>query len=218
MKGTFVTFEGPDGAGKTSAIEGILTEIQNQLVTEPVLTREPGGSKIAEEIRRIILDPKNIEMDKRTEALLYAASRRQHVVETIIPALERGEIVFSDRFVDSSLAYQGGGREIGINLVAQINQFATENLTPDLTLYFDVDPAIGLSRIKKNRSGTEDRLEQEKIDFHQRVTAAYHEINDQNSDRVVNINANQELKKVINDSVKVIKERLPEIFIGGNKS
>lgn len=213
MTGTFLTFEGPDGAGKTSAIAGILAEIENQLVSEPILTREPGGSRIAEEIRKIILNPNNTEMDKRTEALLYAASRRQHIIETILPALSRGEIVFSDRFVDSSIAYQGAGREIGMDLVAQINQFATENLTPDLTLYFDVDPEVGLARIKKSRSGTEDRLEKEQLDFHQRVTKGYQEIVKNNPDRIVAINANQEPKKVINDSVKVIKERLPQIFL-----
>lgn len=215
MTGTFITFEGPDGAGKTSAIAGILAEITKDLKSEPLLTREPGGSVIAEKIRQIILDPENTAMDDRTEALLYAAARRQHLVETILPALAVNDIVISDRFVDSSLAYQGGGRQLGLALVAAINAPATDGLVPDLTLYFDVDPEVGLARIKKNREGTEDRLEQEKIDFHQRVTAAYQKVLRQNPDRIVAINANQDLPFVIADSVKIIRERLPQIFQGG---
>src|SRR5699024_1349737 len=121
--------------------------IANQLTNTLTVTRDPGGSEIAEKIREVIIDPVNKEMDDRTEALLFAASQRQHIVETIKPALARGEVVLCDRFVDSSIAYQGAGREIGVKEVATLNQFATENLTPDLTLYLDVDAQEGLNRI-----------------------------------------------------------------------
>ena len=131
MTGTFISFEGPDGSGKTSTLNGVLQQLQGNTVTEPIVTREPGGSAIAEKIRHIIWDPTNKEMDVKTEALLFAAARRQHVVEVIQPALARGEILISDRFVDSSLAYQGGGREIGIDPVRMINNFATDNLQPE---------------------------------------------------------------------------------------
>lgn len=212
MTGTFISFEGPDGSGKTSTLNGVLQQLQGNTVTEPIVTREPGGSAIAEKIRHIILDPTNKEMDVKTEALLFAAARRQHVVEVIQPALARGEILISDRFVDSSLAYQGGGREIGIDPVRMINNFATDNLQPDLTIYLDVDSSVGLARISASRSGTEDRLEQEKIDFHKRVTSAYHELISANPERIIPVDANQELAKVIADSVKIIIERLPQIF------
>lgn len=212
MTGTFISFEGPDGSGKTSTLNGVLQQIQGNTVTEPIVTREPGGSAIAEKIRHIILDPTNKEMDVKTEALLFAAARRQHVVEVIQPALARGEILISDRFVDSSLAYQGGGREIGIDPVRMINNFATDNFQPDLTIYLDVDSSVGLARISASRSGTEDRLEQEKIDFHKRVTSAYHELISANPERIIPVDANQELAKVIADSVKIIRERLPQIF------
>lgn len=212
MNGTFISFEGPDGSGKTSTLNGVLQQLQGNTVTEPIVTREPGGSAIAEKIRHIILDPTNKEMDVKTEALLFAAARRQHVVEVIQPALARGEILISDRFVDSSLAYQGGGREIGIDPVRMINNFATDNLQPDLTIYLDVDSSVGLARISASRSGTEDRLEQEKIDFHKRVTSAYHELISANPERIIPVDANQELAKVIADSVKIIRERLPQIF------
>lgn len=212
MTGTFISFEGPDGSGKTSTLNGVLQQLQGNTVTEPIVTREPGGSAIAEKIRHIILDPTNKEMDVKTEALLFAAARRQHVVEVIQPALARGEILISDRFVDSSLAYQGGGREIGIDPVRMINNFATDNFQPDLTIYLDVDSSVGLARISASRSGTEDRLEQEKIDFHKRVTSAYHELISANPERIIPVDANQELAKVIADSVKIIRERLPQIF------
>ena len=152
MKGIFITIEGPDGAGKTSVIKELGPKLANELNRPLVLTREPGGIPIAEKIRNIILDPKNTEMDERTEALLYAAARRQHLVEKILPAIEAGKLILCDRFVDSSLAYQGAGRRIGMAEVASINEFAIESVTPDLTLYLDVDSDTGLSRIQQGRS------------------------------------------------------------------
>uniref|UniRef100_UPI0028B1D0C2 dTMP kinase n=1 Tax=Carnobacterium sp. TaxID=48221 RepID=UPI0028B1D0C2 len=184
MKGTFITIEGPDGAGKTSVIQALLPKLEQALKQTIVATREPGGSRIAEEIRELILNPENTEMDVRTEALLYAAGRRQHLVEKIIPALEAGEIVICDRFVDSSLAYQGVARGIGVEQVAAINQFATDGLTPDMTLYLDVEADVGLARINKNKVNRQfDRLDQEDLSFHQQVRSAYLDLLKQNPER-----------------------------------
>lgn len=212
MQGYFITFEGPDGAGKTTVINEVVKAIQGQCKREILVTREPGGSKIAEKIRDIILDPANTEMNAKTEALLYAASRSQHVSEIINPALKRGDLVISDRFVDSSLAYQGQGRELGIDEVAQINAFATGHLEPDLTIFLDLDPAQGLARIAKVRSGSEDRLEQEKLAFHEEVYRGYQKVNQAHPDRVKVVDASQDLPQVVAASVKLMKSTFPELF------
>ena len=209
MRGIFITVEGPDGAGKTSVVKRLETLLKNEVGEENlVITREPGGIPIAEEIRKVILDPKNIEMDPRTEALLYAAARRQHLVERIIPSLKEGKMVLCDRFVDSSMAYQGAGRKIGMDPVLSINEFATEGLVPDLTLYLDVDSETGLDRIKRGRTLAElDRLDQESGVFHQRVQHAYIKLAEQEPDRIVTINARKDLNTVVSESLKAIKDR-----------
>ncbi|RHX66766.1 dTMP kinase [Lactobacillus delbrueckii] len=212
MQGYFITFEGPDGAGKTTVINEVVKAIQGQCKREILVTREPGGSKIAEKIRDIILDPANTEMNAKTEALLYAASRSQHVSEIINPALKRGDLVMSDRFVDSSLAYQGQGRGLGIDEVGQINAFATGHLEPDLTIFLDLDPAQGLARIAKVRSGSEDRLEQEKLAFHEEVYRGYQKVNQAHPDRVKVVDASQDLPQVVAASVKLVKSTFPELF------
>ncbi len=212
MQGYFITFEGPDGAGKTTVINEVVKAIQGQCKQEILVTREPGGSKIAEKIRDIILDPANTEMNAKTEALLYAASRSQHVSEIINPALKRGDLVISDRFVDSSLAYQGQARGLGIDEVAQINAFATGHLEPDLTIFLDLDPAQGLARIAKVRSGSEDRLEQEKLAFHEEVYRGYQKVNQAHPDRVKVVDASQDLPQVVAASVKLVKSTFPELF------
>lgn len=212
MKGFFVSLEGPDGAGKSTVLKEILTKIGPKLKTQYLVTREPGGSKISEQIRKIILDPCNEEMNDHTEALLYAASRSQLMSEIIIPALKAGKLVISDRFVDSSLVYQGKGRELGISAVKQINDFATGGVEPDLTLFFDLKPEVGLARIEKLRPSNEDRLEQEKITFHQKVYQGYKKIADMYPQRIVTINANRSFDQVVADCISVIKERLPQIF------
>lgn len=209
MKGTFITIEGPDGSGKTSVIQALLPKLEKALKQRIVATREPGGSRIAEEIRELILNPENTEMDVRTEALLYAAGRRQHLVEKIIPALEAGEIVICDRFVDSSLAYQGVARGIGVEQVAAINQFATDGLTPDMTLYLDVEADVGLARINQNKVNRQfDRLDQEDLSFHQQVRSAYLDLLKQNPERMLLIDASQELEQVVSDSYNKILEKL----------
>lgn len=212
MKGRLITFEGPDGAGKTTIINEILKQIPASKQANVLVTREPGGSKISETIRQIILDPNNKEMDDRTEALLYAAQRGQHVNETIIPALRAGKIIFSDRYIDSSLAYQGVGRDLGIESVKAINDFATNNLSADLTLFFDIEPAVGLARIKKLRPNQEDRLEQEKLAFHEKVYDGYKQLVSLYPERIKSVDASQSIPEVVEQSVKIIKSKFPDIF------
>lgn len=212
MKGYFISFEGPDGAGKSTVLKEVLAKIDPRLKPQYLVTREPGGSKIAEKIREIILDPANDEMDAKTEALLYAASRSQHVEEVIRPALNAGKLVISDRFVDSSLAYQGEGRDLGIEAVKQINDFATGKLDPDLTFFLDVAPEIGLQRIEKLRPGQEDRLEQENIAFHKKVYAGFLKLVKKYPERFVAIDAAQPLDQVVDQVVSTLEQKMPELF------
>lgn len=209
MKGIFITIEGPDGAGKTSVIKELIPQLEAALNQEIVSTREPGGSRIAEKIRELILDPEHTEMDVRTEALLYAASRRQHLMETILPALRNEELVLCDRFVDSSLAYQGNARGIGMEEVASINRFATENIEPDFTLYLDIEAKVGLERIQKGKGTRQfDRLDQEKLEFHEKVREGYLKLVDLYPERIKVIDAEQELEKVIADCYQAILTRI----------
>lgn len=215
MSGIFISFEGPDGAGKTTALNALIPLLKERTSKEIVESREPGGSEIAEQIRKIILTVHDEKMDDRTEALLYAAARRQHVVDVIRPTLSAGKILLSDRFVDSSIAYQGGGREIGTKEVAEINDFAIDGTLPDLTIYFDISPEIGLSRIRKDHEGEMDRLEQEALSFHKRVHDSYLDLVEANPDRIKSINANQAPEKVVSDALDVIIKRFPNVFNGG---
>ena len=203
----FITFEGPDGAGKSTIIK-LVHEKLLQDGFNIVLTREPGGTPIAEKIRDIILDNSNQALDARTEALLYAASRRQHLVEKIWPALKEGKIVLCDRFLDSSLAYQGGGRNLGVENVLNINLFATENTYPDLTLFFDVSPEVGLARVSKDKKRVADRLDNENENFHDKVYQTFKEIIEQNKNRIVVIDASKSIDEVVETTYKIIKERL----------
>ncbi|MER2063856.1 MAG: dTMP kinase [Alkalibacterium sp.] len=209
MSGLFITIEGPDGAGKSSVVKRLVKAIQ-QTTTQPlVVTREPGGSEIAERIRAILLDPIHTNMDDRTEALLLAAGRRQHVVEKINPALQRGDIVLCDRFVDSSIAYQGQARGIGIEEVKNINEFAIEGLRPDLTIYLDVDAEVGLNRIKdKNSNRTQDRLELEEVAFHDEVKKGYLALIEAEPNRFVTVDASQSEDKVFEDVWQIVKKKL----------
>lgn len=202
-RGKFITFEGPDGSGKTT----VSTQVTERLKAEGwpvILTREPGGSAIAEQIRNIILDPQNTAMDDRTEALLYAASRRQHLVEKVLPALEAGTHVISDRFVDSSLAYQGCGRHIGIEPVMDINRFAIEDNMPDYTIFLDIDAQTGLDRIHKGRAYL-DRLDQEKLSFHMDVWNGYRRIIEMYRDRMIIIDASRDAGTVIEEAYRAVK-------------
>jgi dTMP kinase len=203
----FITLEGVEGSGKSTLINFIRDSIESN-GKKVVVTREPGGIDIAEQIRSVILDKKNIKMDGRTEALLYAAARRQHLVEKVIPSLNEGNIVLCDRFIDSSLAYQGYARGLGINEVYSVNKFAIEGLMPDLTLYLDLDPQIGLNRIAKNKGREINRLDLEEINFHVKVREGYEEVLKMFPERMVRIDANQDIGKVMADINEVLISRL----------
>jgi len=203
----FITLEGPEGSGKTSVTKILIAELTKRGY-DVLFTREPGGTPIAEQIRDIILDKKNTLLDTRAEALLYAASRRQHLKEKVWPALKEGKIVICDRFLDSSLAYQGGARGLGVNEVLNINLFATEGSFPDLTLLFDVDPEIGLRRIRKNRAFEINRLDLEELTFHQKVRETFLELSIKYKDRYRIIDASQELELVANNALKIVLDKL----------
>ncbi|WP_106495630.1 dTMP kinase [Lentibacillus sp. Marseille-P4043] len=195
MSGHFITFEGGEGAGKTTILQSLGKELQ-ELGYNVVVTREPGGIEIAEKIRGIILDPANTKMDSRTEALLYAAARRQHFVEKVLPALDEGNIILCDRFIDSSLAYQGYARGIGMDEVLSINQFAIQDCMPNLTLFFNIEPKKGLQRIVANKNREKNRLDLETIHFHQQVYEAYQQLANKFPGRFTSINADQPLDQV----------------------
>lgn len=207
MNGYFITFEGGEGAGKTSILHSIADKLQ-QLGYDVVQTREPGGIDIAEKIRNIILNPLHTAMDGRTEALLYAAARRQHLVEKVFPALEQGKIVLCDRFIDSSLAYQGHARGLGMDEVFTINQFAIQNAMPNLTLFFDIEPRKGLERISLNKDRERNRLDLEEIEFHDKVYEAYQLLVKRFPERIQVINADQSMEKVEEDSLSLITQYL----------
>lgn len=202
--GLFITLEGPDGSGKSTQIEYLKAYFQRRGLP-CVFTREPGGTPIGEKLRGIILDKDNKEMCSMTEALLYAACRAQHVEELIKPALSEGKIVVCDRFIDSSIAYQGYGRALG-DSVRIINELAVSSCMPDLTFLMELAPAIGKSRIDAE---SQDRLEQEKIEFHNRVYEGYKEIAGFYPERFVEIDAGKE-KEAIRDEVLSHIERLLE--------
>ena len=206
----FVTFEGPEGSGKTTIIN-LLTEFLRNEGYEVVHTREPGGNAIAEQIRNIILDKKNTAMDPRTEALLFAASRRQHLVEKVIPALNDGKIVICDRFIDSSLAYQGKGRNLGIENIYDINLFATDGLLPDVTLLFDIDVEKGLERVFKDKDREVNRLDVAKVDFHKQVREGYLEVAKKYPERIKIIDASKNVDEVFNATKEIVLQCLKNI-------
>ncbi|ETI65969.1 dTMP kinase [Neobacillus vireti] len=201
--GTFITFEGPDGAGKSTIIRMVAEQFPTVL-----LTREPGGIDIAEQIRNVILAKENTAMDPRTEALLYAAARRQHLIEKVKPALDEGRIVLCDRFVDSSLAYQGYARGLGIDEVYSINQFAIEGFMPELTIYFDIEPELGLQRINKNKGREINRLDLEDLEFHQKVRQGYQLLMERFPTRIVKIDASGSVNEVYKQTIELIENKL----------
>jgi len=196
----FITFEGPEGSGKTTIIEHIRRLLAE--THEVVKTREPGGIPISEKIREILLT-KEHDMDGRTEALLFAASRRQHLVERVIPALEARKIVLCDRFIDSSLAYQGIARGIGFDDIMAVNKFAIDTHMPDLTIYLKLDPETGLQRIRDN-ARENNRLDDETIDFHKKVVLGYNELSELYPDRIKIVDAAQSVENVVTDTFNII--------------
>ena len=195
-KGLFIVFEGCDGSGKTTISQNVYNKLL-EMGYPVIYTREPGGIEISEKIRDIILDPKNTTMDDRTEALLYASSRRQHLIEKVLPALNDNKIVICDRFVFSSLVYQGFARGIGIEEVWQINNFAIDDNFPDRTIFLDIQAEVGIERISSRKF--KDRLDQESMDFHHKVYEGYQIINDRFRDKVEKFDANRTPDEITKD-------------------
>mgnify|MGYP001026478292 CR=1 FL=1 len=202
----FITLEGPDGSGKTTQAR-LLAEWLREQGYDVVLTREPGGTDIGDQIRAVLHDPGNGAMDARTEILLYSASRAQHVAQRIRPALAGGKVVVSDRYADSTLAYQGYGRGLDLETLRRITDFATGGLTPDLTLYLDIPPKEGLDR--RQLGGDEwNRLDAEALEFHQRVRSGYLELIKQEPERWIVIDADRPVEEVQAKIRVVVQERL----------
>lgn len=203
---TFITFEGPEGSGKTTVIQQVAERLETEY--DVVLTREPGGVKTGEQIREVLLE--GDDMDERTEALLFAASRREHLVGKVIPSLDEGKLVLCDRYIDSSLAYQGYARGIGIEEVKSINEFAINGLYPDRTIYLDVSVEVGRDRILKNQRN-QNRLDQEDVLFHEKVVEGYRKIIHNESKRFIVIDANRSLEEVVNATYKSISKYLEKL-------
>ncbi|MBB6674884.1 dTMP kinase [Cohnella nanjingensis] len=206
-QGRFITIEGGEGAGKTTLI-GLLAQRCEAQGREVVTTREPGGIPIAEAIRAVILDKANTAMDARTEALLYAAARRQHLAEKVMPAIARGAVVICDRFVDSSLAYQGHARGLGFDEVWEINRFATEGCMPDLTLYLDIAPEAGLARIHADADREVNRLDLEGLAFHRRVREGFRQAAERFPERIVTLDASASPDRIADAAWAQVEARL----------
>lgn len=202
----FITFEGGEGSGKTTIIKRLVDDLKNNNIN-CVVTREPGGSKISEQIRNVILNVDNKNMDYMTEALLYAASRKQHLEEVVKPAIANGNLVICDRYLDSSLVYQGHARGLGIENVYDINMYATGGFLPELTIFLDVAPEVGLERIAKNHRDV-NRLDLEKVSFHKLVHEGYLKISEMYSDRIVKIDANKDIDAVYQAVKEAVFSRL----------
>ena len=206
-KGFLVSLEGPEGAGKTSVLEALIPVLEDRGV-EVLTTREPGGVLIGEKIREVILDPSHTEMDPKTELLLYIASRRQHLVEKVLPALAAGKLVIMDRFIDSSVAYQGFGRGLDIDAIDWLNQFATDGLKPNLTLYFDIEVEEGLARIAANSDREVNRLDMEHLDLHRKVRQGYLSLIEREGNRIEKIDASLPLDQVIENTQQLLFDRM----------
>ncbi|MEG0919726.1 MAG: dTMP kinase [Bacilli bacterium] len=195
-KGLFISIEGPDGSGKSTQL-GFIKEYIDEKNIKTLFTREPGGTAIGEKIREIILDKNNTEMASMTEVFLYAAARAQIVNEVIKPNIEKGNVVICDRFVDSSIAYQGYGRGLG-DCVSEINSYAVDGYMPDYTFFLKLDSSRGLKRIESDNSlrKEKDRIEEAGLEFHQKVLKGYMELEDKFKDRIIAIDASQSIEDV----------------------
>ncbi len=202
----FITFEGPDGSGKTTQARLLAEHLRRRGYTV-VLTREPGGTPIGDQIRAILHDPRNTAMDARAEILLFSASRAQHVARLIRPALARGEIVISDRYADSTLAYQGYGRGLDLERLREITAFATGGLTPSLTLYLDIAPQDGLRR-RRLGGGEWTRLDAEALEFHERVRAGYEALARLEPERWVRVDAARPVEEIQEEIRAIVEGRL----------
>ncbi|MBQ8308432.1 MAG: dTMP kinase [Clostridia bacterium] len=203
-RGKFITFEGCDGCGKSTQLK-LLIEYLTENKIEHIFTREPGGGKISEQIREILLNGKNAEMTDECEALLYAAARAQHLRDKVEPALAAGKIVVCDRYVDSSFAYQAYARGLGVEFVEKINAFAMEKYLPDCTVFFDLSPKEAFAR--KQGADENDRLEQAGMAFHDKVYAGYKTLAEKYPDRIVVIDARRSPKEIVAEVIKVLQEK-----------
>lgn len=204
MRGLFITFEGPDGSGKSTQITR-LKEYLSSKGYDVLLVREPGGTRISEQIRSVILDTENKGMNPICEAMLYAASRAQLTHQVIIPALEDGRMVIADRFVDSSIVYQGYARGLGEEMVGTINSYATGGLVPDITFLINIPAEVGIAR--KNNQQKLDRLEEESISFHKKVHEGYNRLKDKHS-RIVEIDGTKNIDEIACEIEAIIIEKL----------
>ncbi|QLL70590.1 dTMP kinase [Lactobacillus sp. 3B(2020)] len=207
-KGIFISFEGPDGAGKTTVMTAVADYFKQKLGVDQVLeTREPGGTRISEQIRDVLFDDQNTNMDPRTEALLFAAARRQLVVQKLKPFLAAGKLILADRYVDSSVAYQGAGRHLGVDQIWDLNQYAIDGCLPQLTIYLDLPVQVGIERITKFRADQVNRLDKETLTFHEAVHQAFDQLATRHPQRIVKIDATQPKEKVIQTVLKTINDR-----------
>ena len=205
MNKKWISFEGGEGSGKTTLIKAL--EKRFKEAGQSVLTtREPGGVPVAEKIRHILLDKTKDHMDPMTEAILFAASRRQHLVEKVLPALEEGKIVLMDRYVDSSVVYQGYARGLGMERIAKLNEYATSGMMPSLTFYLDLDPEVGMKRIQTNKRD-QNRLDLESMDFHHKIRQGY-QLLCEREERIHCIDADQSMEALLEEVWKVIQEKL----------
>lgn len=205
MNKKWISFEGGEGSGKTTLIQALEKKCR-ECGEEVLVTREPGGVPIAEKIREILLEKTKDTMDPMTEAILFAASRRQHLVEKVLPALKEGKIVLMDRYVDSSIVYQGYARGLGMERIAHLNEYATSGEMPFLTFYLDLDPQVGLRRIHSNQRD-KNRLDLESLSFHQKIRQGYQLLCEKES-RIHCINADQPPEKILEEVWAILQEKL----------
>lgn len=208
-KGLFITFEGPDGSGKTTIIKELYKNLNKRFKNKVVLTREPGGNKniIAESIRNILLNTDS-KISYRAEALLFAASRAQHIDDFIVPSLKKGKIILCDRFVHSSYVYQGIGRKLGIDNIKKINEFAMSNVKPDLTIFLMINPIDALNRIKEDKNREINRLDKEKVNLHKQVYQGYLKlIKSENKNKIFVVDANKSVDEITDEILKFLNKK-----------
>ena len=203
-RGKLITFEGCDGSGKSTQLK-LLSEYLTKEGIPHIFTREPGGGKISEAIREILLSGKNMEMTNECEALLYAAARVQHLNDRVEPALAKGELVICDRYVDSSLAYQAYARGLGVDFITKINAFAIEKYLPDVTVFIDLTPEAAF--LRKHGADQNDRLELAGMEFHKRVYAGYDALANAEPNRIARVDGNKTPQEIFNDVITLLKER-----------
>lgn len=216
-RGYFITFDGPDGSGKSTCLKRVTDHFQREYDLYMTVTREPGGTNIGDEIRRLVHSLAHVDMFDRAELLLYSGSRAQLVDQVISPSLDEGKVVFSDRFTDATLAYQGYGRGIDIAALQLLNQFATNDISPDLTVIFDVDPQIGIDR-RSTDTNQWNRMDAQALAFHQRVRDGYLAIAQTDLNRYIVVDASRGEDEVFAEVVTIVENRLVAVGLLGTAS